>query len=644
MKRKTLTTVAALAAGAALAANCELPENWKLREIRGKHLYASFHPSKECSDWLQNLDWPMMKNLFQIIGHAQLPICDVVGDSKEFCVWAKPETLWKDKSLTFQTALERNPKQLAEILEFEKLRPGQPYTFFFTGYGAPWRFPESFPQLDHSSVAVWRKEHPGFYNFYGWDEWDNHKFMYSWSTSMISDPKLRARIEATFPPTDDYRKRIEWTDIAHKRLTQFYFGESSFTGLVSTWPEHCFDLARTGARPVFYEAELGSTSAPWRWGGAAIRGASRQFDMPFGWYCATFINEEWTRDGKKGNGFIKVKSPTRRNVEEGHGCSRSLLFRNVMYGYFIGANVLQEECCWDFLGRFGKNGEYVPSEYAEDFNVPFAWDEKHDRGVPYTPLAIIVSLGEQLQRQHYVPHNRDKYSTFAFLDALVPPKSDDPVWCCDHRKGEEGCLFNSEFGEIADLLCGDSGQKSADFLKALKAYPRAVLVGNFDLHKIDTDALEQYVKDGGTLYVEQRLIDLGYVSAWIRDAKGKLVTLDSYLPREFLESKDPWFPNQMAKLTSGKVDNRVIRDIYRSVQDDLVPVKVEGDIQWGVNKTKAGWLVWLINNKGVTHFAGENEIIDHAFDAKVKVTDKATGKVYETTVTAGGWNYVEIVR
>jgi len=64
-------------------------------------------------------------------------------------------------------------------------------------------------------------------------------------------------------------------------------------------------------------------------------------------------------------------------------------------------------------------------------------------------------------------------------------------------------------------------------------------------------------------------------------------------------------------------------------------------VQWGVNKTEKGWLVWLINNKGVTKYAREEEIIDHGFDAEVKVTDK-TGKVYTTKVAAGGWNYVVI--
>jgi hypothetical protein len=73
-----------------------------------------------------------------------------------------------------------------------------------------------------------------------------------------------------------------------------------------------------------------------------------------------------------------------------------------------------------------------------------------------------------------------------------------------------------------------------------------------------------------------------------------------------------------------------------------MPVKVEGDIQWGVNKTKDGWLVWLINNKGVVKFAGEPEELDPKAASTVKVTFKATGKVYEKTIAPGGYGWITL--
>ena len=52
--------------------------------------------------------------------------------------------------------------------------------------------------------------------------------------------------------------------------------------------------------------------------------------------------------------------------------------------------------------------------------------------------------------------------------------------------------------------------------------------------------------------------------------------------------------------------------------------------------------MWLINNKGVKKFAYEDDDIDHAFDAKVKVTNKKTGKTVEVVVPAGGYTSVRM--
>ena len=95
-------------------------------------------------------------------------------------------------------------------------------------------------------------------------------------------------------------------------------------------------------------------------------------------------------------------------------------------------------------------------------------------------------------------------------------------------------------------------------------------------------------------------------------------------------------------LTSGAVECPVIRGIFDKVQEELMPVAVSGDIQWGVNKTTRGWLEWLMNNKGVVHFAGEDETLDATKTATVRITSRKTGRVYSATVAPGGWSTVEI--
>jgi hypothetical protein len=44
----------------------------------------------------------------------------------------------------------------------------------------------------------------------------------------------------------------------------------------------------------------------------------------------------------------------------------------------------------------------------------------------------------------------------------------------------------------------------------------------------------------------------------------------------------------------------VIPDLLKQIADHALPVKVTGDVQWLANKTKAGWVIGLLNNRGVS--------------------------------------------
>ena len=90
-----------------------------------------------------------------------------------------------------------------------------------------------------------------------------------------------------------------------------------------------------------------------------------------------------------------------------------------------------------------------------------------------------------------------------------------------------------------------------------------------------------------------------------------------------------------------------------------MPVDVEGNIQWGVNKTKDGWLVWLMNADGVEKFCGERQRIDLSrtsvanvrmkSGAAAKVTDARTGLgvptvggTFQVNVMPGEWRIFKL--
>ena len=68
-----------------------------------------------------------------------------------------------------------------------------------------------------------------------------------------------------------------------------------------------------------------------------------------------------------------------------------------------------------------------------------------------------------------------------------------------------------------------------------------------------------------------------------------------------------------------------------------MPCRVEGDCQWGVNKTSKGWLFWAFNNKGVVKFVGEPEELNPSAAVRVKVMFKPEcgGSAFELSLGPG---------
>ena len=184
------------------------------------------------------------------------------------------------------------------------------------------------------------------------------------------------------------------------------------------------------------------------------------------------------------------------------------------------------------------------------------------------------------------------------FDTLVPIRGDSGTDIPKRKIGEQGCLFNSEFGGFFDVLCPDSGQDSAAFAQALSRYRHVLVAGNaFNKDKFDNAALAAFEKSGGKVH---------------------------RYPSPECPTKDK------------------LRELLLKIQDETMPVSVAGDIQWGVNKTSKGWLVWLVNNKGVVKFSDEPEEFRLERTAHVVVTVKATGEKFMADVAPGDFKLWEV--
>lgn len=628
------------AAVVAAVAGCdpETPENWKPKKVMGRDFYAP--AGGDVDNWPTNMVRSEVP--FASFGWGErLWINDIkwynTPMTDEFRFKRLPYTVW---DLFGPEKLPWNHNR-AHFKKFTAKYPDFPYSLSVLDSWFPWFFKRHY-DCDREGFAEFRKQYPGFFSFVVMNELDaGWGGGYNGTTNQV----LLAQMQELLPPeyAKDAHLKFKWLDTAFDCLESMHFGSREFSCLFSINPKWAFNVAERGAKMLTCENELFIVGAPWRFGMVHTRGAARQFDIPWCWYSAHLV-AGFTRDGKKKSGQWAIPSKQWPNDEPNLGASHSLLKRNNFYGYMCGALKLAWEMSEHFMNIVDTNGVRRTTVYDEEFDEMYRLDKSgFERGAVWTPLAVLTSADEAFCRNGFNQKNRDPIAQNAFFWTLQPTACGHLNWYADRAKGDQGCLLNSEFGEICDVLCPDTRQKTADFFKVLRNYPAAMLVGWFHPDRIDRAALVAYVEGGGRLYVTQKQIDDGLVPAAIA-GKGRLVVIEDPIPAKFAEAmrRSYWSDEGQGAIATGRQQFPVYQQVLREVQRDFMPVTVEGDIQWGVNKREKGWFVWLINNKGVTKFHGTDEEIDHAFDAKVKITDKASGKVIETLVTAGGYKYIEI--
>ncbi len=712
-------------------------DNWEIKKVLGRDLYwqTQINNPHWMKDWSKCPDLAMTRHIW---GHVYgwfgindlapaINFADFDPKKVRHAQWV-PQTpdspvkwrgnrdrTWRKYPAKFTDFVEERLGGEAQLQRFLAKFPNHPFHIWCSDLRPYLWLKKSF-DTDHASLEAWKKEHPSFIGCEGLSEFDGEFASYDnvvMPKIKEQTPDIYERIVKEFPLHVGARGMNDRAVEAVRRISSFYFGEKRLGALVSNCPARLFTAARAGSGAhLTFEAALGSCSGPFRLGGIYLRGCSRQYDVDMCWYQATWMHNCFARDGQNQPGDLqwphgKKGSRTAEKFKPYHGAPRSLLNRSAFYGLMIGSVALSMEKWPDFFMETTTPDDEVPhpSRYMLDYNRIFEINDEIDRGFPYTPCAILSSVDEPYNRSSYTPNFKDRFSLLAFYNTVIPMhvrEYENRFMAGDRKRGDVGCMWNSEFGEFFDALCPDADQESAKFLKALSDYKAAILVGWFNKPHFDAKAVESYAKNGGTLFVDSDKLDQGIVTAemagvsfsaeklpaaddvleadgkspafkfgeaysvrkatpttakpvlvdangavvaWANDFdKGRVVTIavDKLLP-DSLAATRLNYENEAFAITSSKHRFPLIAYLLRRIQDETLPVTVEGDIQWGVNKTKTGWLVWLINNKGVVKFAGEPEELDPKAASTVKVTHKATGKVYEKTVAPGGYGWIEIM-
>ena len=560
-----------------------------------------------------------------------------------------------------------------------KLTPDPAVPFaVYTGAGRPpFRCLDDF-HADKPAYERWKAEHPGFLGFWTGVEWDNEfvrtlgdvdKALAAAQKHGCSEGALGRMRTVVERSATSREAAVEGLHDCYLGLRRYFFDDpDKMIFLRGGW---CFDqysLAWGSAMAIsettntgLYRHQVSLFS---------VRGAARQYARPWQWYMATYYNGH-DKDGTllvncEPNYTYPVRLMSQgagENAGPGFGMSVSLKRRDMYLAYLSGASLVQHED-WPraYCQPQAENAEdWGLSPHGEAMREWYGFIQRYpDRGVSYAPVAFLVPFSQGMPQwggppwSHFQPERADTMID-AFLYTVAP-------FTQDTRRGQEGCLGNSEFGDGYDLLSPDPpGGPVA--LAALRGYKVAVLLGQVAVEGPLAQRLQEYVRQGGTLVVNSRQlggkpqaeflgvsltgttaeaqgrvtaatggatvaltepydyerVELRGASVLWRDSNGGVLATLHRCGRGnvILTTVDYMLPRVHAGLWGKSVDMPLVQLLMRAIVREVLPLEVQGDIEYGLCRVPDGWWVYLINNKGVTKWATTPEELDPAATAKV---------------------------
>jgi hypothetical protein len=317
--------------------------------------------------------------------------------------------------------------------------------------------------------------------------------------------------------------------------------------------------------------ELGENIAHTQSKIAFARGASRQWNRPWSAQVSPWYTGSCTTAGP-----LRMEGKYARGLDAGH--SLSLYRRMWLHAWFAGAAmVTPENSIAIFFERPEAPWSLTPhGRKAAEF---FAFTQHHDRGVPYTPVAVVLDHLAGYQPYGSRPWGildltaGDRETLDLFGLQLYPGSAfhGTPI-----ESTEEGFLRPTPCGEMFDVLL------STAKVDLLGSYPVILLVGDITFDPGFVCELHRALRKGSRLLLHRR-----HAGA-LGDDFGRLHGTGS------VEILEPW-TNPLTNRPAAISHERLVR-----LTQECLPVGVEGDaVQYQVNRNQSGWVVELVHNGGV---------------------------------------------
>jgi hypothetical protein len=234
----------------------------------------------------------------------------------------------------------------------------------------------------------------------------------------------------------------------------------------------------------------------------------------------------------------------------------------------------------------------------------FAFMRQHDRGVPYTPVALVLDhvagYNAYMDKPWGIlnPTEGDREVRDLF-DYQLFPGSDHIHSRPDPRNPEASYLRPTPYGEMFDVLLTSAPPG------VLSAYPVILLAGDIEFSDTFVGELEKALRKGSRVLIAPRH----------RDALGAdLRRLERSGRMEVLE---PW--KNPATGRPAAISNERLRRL----SEQYMPISITGDaVQYQISRISGGWVVELINNEGVSKKPDQPAVIDEGAVARLRLNPR----------------------
>jgi hypothetical protein len=409
-----------------------------------------------------------------------------------------------------------------------------------------------------------------------------------------------------------------------------------------------------GARTVGYESSAMTSSVlAMRW--AFLRGGARQHGALTATYRSCNFGDSSTIFSNTGS-FHAPQNILDNYYSVYAGAGMTWYKMDIWYQYMAGSAMFYHEQGFDEFwmpggtSAAGRQGlQLSPKGKLVDRFLRVTARET-DRGHPFTPVAFLVdyahgwepapfwpsSFGNFHQspdRFRYGDHERmlEEYFWTAFFP--IGPESQKPM------TGTNEVYLPGVFGDIFDVIFA---YPDVAKWRTIDTYPVVIVAGEIELTEAEGKRLAEYVDKGGTLLVADDHLTGPGAKALALPETGPQAEADGYkwfqadaqypsqrfryrpIRSPTLRRATEWTHKALASAPNGDVfcaamdrgqgrlvylsvprgmgiDRRavpVLARLFAHLARGLMPVEVEGQVEWLVNRTDAGWIVTLLNPAG----------------------------------------------